>query len=369
MLSELHNEYDVSVYLFYPDGEFKDQLPENVRLLSGNLLLKSIGMTLRQALNSRNPIIILFRVLGAIWSKLFTNNLPISIAINSQKTLGNFDIAISYIQDSNNKTLYSGCNEFVLKKVSAKKKIAWIHGDYELSGLNNSKNNEMYPKFDQIVTVSKGCKDGLLKILPNLKDKVTYAYNFYNIDEILALSCDYTPHFELGNKFKLVTVARLGWEKGHLRAIDAIKRLSDEGFEFEWYIIGDGLYKKKISEKISEYQLQDKVLLLGHRTNPYPFIKNADLFFLPSIHEAAPMTIGESKICMTPILATNYISAKEQIDEGKDGIVTENSEEGIYLGLREILQNKNKVTEFKKKLLFKGYNNEIPLSQHRSLFS
>jgi glycosyltransferase involved in cell wall biosynthesis len=72
---------------------------------------------------------------------------------------------------------------------------------------------------------------------------------------------------------------------------------------------------------------------------------------------------------MTPILATNYISAKEQIEEGKDGIITENSEEGIYLGLREVLQNKNKVDEFRKNLSLKEYNNQLALIQHRSLFS
>ena len=95
--------------------------------------------------------------------------------------------------------------------------------------------------------------------------------------------------------------------------------------------------KTKIENKIKVLQLEDCVKLYGNKTNPYPYIKSADLFYLGSIHEAAPVVFSESRILGTPIITTKTSSAEELV--GDNGIICENNEEDIYLSFKQIFEN------------------------------
>lgn len=364
MLNELSDHYDITVFFFYDDGELKNHLPKNVHRIKSNFLLKSIGMTMEQARSSGNFLIYFFRLFAAVWSRLFSNWLPITLAIYHQRKLKGFDIAISYIQDSNSKSLYSGYNRFVLDRVEARMKIAWIHGDYLLSGLNTARNRALYKRFDKVVSVSKGCMDKFLEANPDFIDKACYVYNIYPINEIRRLSATNEHVIPRENVLRFVTVARLGWEKGFVRAIEVMSRLKTDGYRFKWYIVGDGIEKETIAETIKRENIQNEIVLIGHKDNPYPYMKQADIFLLPSMHEAAPMSIGEAMICGTPVIATDYASANEQIKDGIDGLIAENSFEGLYSILKMILDNPSLLEKFREHIFQNEYNNELSLEQH-----
>lgn len=135
-----------------------------------------------------------------------------------------------------------------------------------------------------------------------------------------------------------VTVARLSEEKGILRMLDVLRRLKNKK-NFVWNIVGNGNQYEEIVNKINTYHLQDYVILYGEQNNPYPYILNSDLLIVCSKYEAAPMVIGEAQILNVPVLSTDTLSANEQIQNNITGLICENSENGLYDMLSNILEN------------------------------
>ena len=132
-----------------------------------------------------------------------------------------------------------------------------------------------------------------------------------------------------------------------------MKALKEEGLDFCWHIVGSGYCEREIKEYIDTNGLADCCIMHGHQNNPYPYIKAADLFFLGSYHEAAPMVFAESMLLKVPVLTTNTCSAVELV--GEKGFVCENSEEGIYEALKNLISNKELIL-LKKKFSFTRTN-------------
>ena len=212
----------------------------------------------------------------------------------------------------------------------------WIHIDAErLAPGELDKYAKVYEKMDGVVCVSETAKQALIKLYPSLKDKAHVIYNFFNTDLIKKKSDDCV---KLDNStFSILSIGRMVEQKGYLRAMDVINRLAREGYKFKWTIIGDGGDKQEIENKIRIYGIEDKVELLGLKDNPYPYIKTCDLFFLPSLYEGFPTVTIEAKVLNKPVLATEVSGIHEQIEDGKNGIIVENSEIGIYQGLKKFL--------------------------------
>ena len=239
-----------------------------------------------------------------------------------------YDVAINYLELENPK--------FILNNINANKYFQWIHIDAErLAPGEHDKYAKVYEKMDGVVCVSETAKQALIKLYPSLKDKAHVIYNFFNTDLIKKKSDDCV---KLDNStFSILSIGRMVEQKGYLRAMDVINRLAREGYKFKWTIIGDGGDKQEIENKIRIYGIEDKVELLGLKDNPYPYIKTCDLFFLPSLYEGFPTVTIEAKVLNKPVLATEVSGIHEQIEDGKNGIIVENSEIGIYQGLKKFL--------------------------------
>ncbi|MEH6945422.1 glycosyltransferase, partial [Bacillus sp. JJ722] len=294
--------------------------------------------------------------------KLFNNTMPIQLVVSTEKKLKGFDVAISYLHSSNDKDFYGGCNEFVLKKVATKKKIAYIHCDYLNYGGKTTKNNRIYKKFKTIAAVSVGCKDRFIQSIPDLTSKTLCVKNCQNYNEIIK-KANVSPIVYNSNSFNIVTVSRLSREKGIVRTMDIIAKLIKKNYKICWHIIGEGEQKKTIEELIEFHSLEGKVILYGNQNNPYRYMINAELFLLPSYHEAAPMVFDEAKILGLPILATKTISTKEMIIDANAGWVCENSTEGIQTKLEYILNHLNELEDIREKLKLHKSNNEQALKQ------
>ena len=138
---------------------------------------------------------------------------------------------------------------------------------------------------------------------------------------------------------KLLSVGRMMPPKKYLRFLNVLYRLKQDGYEFQWYVLGTGAEKDQIQKKINDLQLNDCVFLEGVVDNPYKYMKNCDLFVLPSGWEGFPTVTVEAKILNKPVLATDVSGIREQIEDGKQGLIVENSEDGIYEGLKRILDS------------------------------
>ena len=290
-----------------------------------------------QSYYSKKDIFYYIRFLLVIFCRFFGNSLVLKYVLNSAKIKKHYDVAISYIQAASKFALSDGNNQFVIDYILSDEKMVFIHSDYEHENFNNSYHNNLYKRFDKIVTVSENCKKKIIKCVPDLASKIYVVHNFYSIDKIKNESKLFVPNYDK-NKMNFVTVARLSEEKGILRMLDVLRRLKNKK-NFVWNIVGNGNQYEEIVNKINTYHLQDYVILYGEQNNPYPYILNSDLLIVCSKYEAAPMVIGEAQILNVPVLSTDTLSANEQIQNNITGLICENSENGLYDILSNILEN------------------------------
>jgi glycosyltransferase involved in cell wall biosynthesis len=229
-------------------------------------------------------------------------------------------------------------------------------------GGNTLKNKKIYKKFDEIIAVSNGCRTSFIQSIPELSSKTFCVKNCHDYDEVKKRANE-SPIIYNSKCFNIVTVARLSKEKGIIRTIDLIDKLIKKNYKICWHIIGDGNQRKDIEELIALYSLEENIILYGNQDNPYRYMINADLFLLPSYHEAAPMVFDEAKCLGLPILTTNTISAKEMVEECDAGWTCENSTEGIQKKLEYILNHSFEFEELREKLRTQNFNNIQALKQ------
>lgn len=260
--------------------------------------------------------------------------------------------------------MYYGCNEFVINKVRSHRKISFIHCDVSKHDGTTETNMKYYRKFDKIISVSNSVKKQVDSYFKLDKVKSDVLYNFFDKSEILYKSREY-PVFIIEDKINLVFVGRLSDEKGILTLISALSQLETKN-RIHLTVVGEGPLKTKINELITKINLNENISLIGSKSNPYPYILEADALVLPSQHEAAPMVYGESIILGTPILTTKTLSSVELVEDLQAGVVCDNSEEGIKNMLKKIVADPNILSDKKNsyfaqnsKYIMGATNNEI----------
>lgn len=223
-------------------------------------------------------------------------------------------------------------------------KIVWIHCDY---GNRIKRNDEhIFNKYRKIVCVSKFTRDSFVKRYPSLADRTVYIYNVCSIDSIRARSKEeIDDKFFETSTFTILSIGRIAPVK-RFHEIPAIaKRLKDAGCAFKWYIIGGGSAEDtdKIKTAIKNCGVMDEVIMLGARTNPFPYLKRANLLVSTSESEACPMIFNEAKILGTPIVSANFGSAHEFIKQGVDGYISSIEEMHNIIGW--LIENKDEYSK------------------------
>lgn len=242
-----------------------------------------------------------------------------------------YDVAINYLE------LQSPA--FLLKHIKAKKYLQWIHIDVE--NLDDPGEYDgfapLWKQMDGVVCVSEVARDSFCRRYPDLTAKTSLIYNFYDTNVVLRKSA--VPYRFDGSRPALLSVGRMTEQKKYLRFLDVLARLWDEGFDFSWHVLGDGIQRPEIEQKIQAKKLSDRVFLHGLTDNPYKYMKNCDLFVLPSGWEGFPTVTVEAKCLGCPVLATDVAGIREQLRHGQTGWIVENDETAIYEGLKHLLQN------------------------------
>ena len=180
MLEAIHNEYDVTLAVFNQNGPLRNRVPNNVKLLKLSSLVQVLGMSKRDCRQYGSVIQRLFKTVGSIWSRMFGNDLPVRFAFAFQKNVGEYDIVISYHQETSKKTLVTGFGKFALKKCKSSQKIAWVHADFLATKLATLNNLKPYQCFDIIVSVSQVCMDNFFVAYTSIKDKCLYCCQLYS---------------------------------------------------------------------------------------------------------------------------------------------------------------------------------------------
>lgn len=229
------------------------------------------------------------------------------------------------------------------RKSCGAKKCGFWHGDVEYMG-DISSWDYYLSELDALACVSNAVGDGMKKRYPDLSDRIYTVYNVFEIEDILAKAAQESVYSN--GEFNLVTVSRVDFEFKQLQFIPEIaKRLKGLGKPFAWHIVGDGADREKLEQLIKACGVEDCVILHGSKANPFPYVRDADLFVLTSLSESYGMVVVESLICGTPVVAGYYPALPEVLD-GDCGVIAENSTEGIYNAVKSVIED----TELYKKI-------------------
>lgn len=242
-----------------------------------------------------------------------------------------YDVAIAYQQGF-------PCY-YVMDKVKAKRKIAWINVDIYNTRHKPSFIKPYYDKYDKVVTVSDAMRQKFIDRGLVAKNKLICIYDILNADLIQSQSQEkLSDEYNYPSKKVIVTVARVvTHHKGQDLAIEAAKILKDKGVDFKWILVGDGPDYDTISKQIEHAGLSDYVILAGLQSNPYPFIKRADVYVQTSRYEGFGLTLTEAKILAKPIVTTNFPSAYDQIKHGENGLIVGMDSKSIADGIIKVL--------------------------------
>jgi glycosyltransferase involved in cell wall biosynthesis len=221
----------------------------------------------------------------------------------------------------------------------------------------------MWDKFNHIIAVSEACKSSFTKKYSKLDSKVKVIENITSQEFIRKMSNEICENPMAGDhRFKIMTVARFSHAKGIDNAVKALKLLKDKGYnDIAWYIVGYGGDESAIKHLIVDQGLESSFILLGKKTNPYPFIKECDLYVQPSRYEGKAVTVTEAKILGKPILITNYSTANSQIKNGTDGYICEMSIEGLAEGIEKLYNGQELRNKLIKNVIDKDFNNREEL--------
>lgn len=229
-----------------------------------------------------------------------------------------FDIAIAYQQ---------GLPTYIVaEKIHAKKKIAWINADIFSAGYNVVYNKQFYDKIDVLVPVSKKLENILKERYIQYEQKFHCVYDIINPQLVLKLASESIPEIiHEDNKTVLITTGRLAKPKNHILAVHTANELKKRNIPFKWYFIGEGNERNNIEIEIHKYNLEDEVVLLGLKTNPYPYMIQSDIYVQTSSFEGFGMTIAEAKILKKPIVSTNFEVIHDQLTHERNGLISEMS--------------------------------------------
>ncbi len=361
MANELSKKYEVDLFIYNPSGPMKKGLNGNVRVIPACNAVRTMGMTFKETVKTKNIFMILFRLFGTAWSRLFSNRLPIWIAARLQPELKGYDFAAAFRQEAYKNVMDSGYTRILDRCVEARCKAIWIH--YDSVNFNNdiAFNAEYYKKADKIIGVSKSVEQAFKKVNPELAEKTDYCYNFFDYDDIAAKSEEKQGTEYPENNFICFSACRMSRGKALTRGIKAFAETFRSYDDVIWYIAGDGPERGNIEEAIKVEGLEGRIILLGNQANPYPYMKNADLLILISYFEAAPMVYNEAKALRVPIFSTETASTREMIEDGVEGFICENSEDGIKFAFADIMKNREKIGQVKENLRDYRASNEESL--------
>lgn len=259
----------------------------------------------------------------------------------SLKHLGEYDLAISFLNP----------HDIVLEKVQAKKKMAWIHTDYSRIDVNDDLELPVWNGYDRIVSISPDVTKTFVQTFPSLAPKVIEIENIISpsfVRERASLLSDDKINNDIIKEkgiINILSVGRFCEAKNYdnvpdiCRLINSQLKILHSQYNVRWYLIGYGGDEELIRQKIEVTGMQEHVIILGKKSNPYPYIKACDIYVQPSRYEGKSITVREAQILYKPVVVTNYPTAKSQIKDGIDGVIVPMDNDGCAKGIVDFILN------------------------------
>ena len=362
---------DVDLFLYDHRGEMMQFIPEWVNLLPQipkySVLERPIVELVKRGFWGIAAARMSAKLIGKltnvpsfsmdVFTSLFTNKLLPTICPQKK-----YDLAISFLTP----------HTYVKNKVVAKKKIAWIHTDYTIYPIAKNVERPIWRSYNYIASISNDVTRTFLQVFPTLAPKIMEIENILSpafVRKRAELE-DTDKEFRQTDKISLLSIGRYSEQKNYDNVPDICKRLINKTkLNINWYIIGYGGDEALIRQKIKEAGMEEHVILLGKRSNPYPYIKACDIYVQPSRYEGKSVTVREAQMLCKPVVVTNYPTAPSQIRSGIDGVIVPMDNEGCANGLAEVICDKPLQERIIAHLKTHDYGNESEVEKIYTLIN
>lgn len=350
-MKELSQYCDVTLILSQNTGELLPQLPDNIHLIIDEM--RSFRDIVKEDVRNLRVLRMVQNVLYYVRIKLHrdsVDNYRYLVQRHGYVSDEEYDCAISYHGQSPERLLN------LLYRTKAKKKAAWLHGEFNNSSDHYHRMNRYYNQLDHLFFVSNHTMRSFQDKFSADENKCTVYYNPIDKQEILEcarIPCEVC--FE-DDHINVLTVGRISGEKGQDMIPAVVRKLTDLGLGICWYIVGDGENRPTVEQLIREYGVEDRVILLGTRTNPYCYMKSCDIYVQPSYTEGYSTTICEAGILGKAIVGTKPSGGiYDQITHGEDGLIVDATVDGLTEGIRILVENTTLRRQFEKNIQKKNF--------------
>lgn len=265
----------------------------------------------------------IIEVLKGVWNRIMLRldlnwyaNIMYLYRIKKRKLVfpGHFDCAIAFSTDYSDLSMVEAAN--------TTKRIAFVHGDATKNLYAAKMNDHLLCKMDKIYSVSKGALDLFLQVHSSCAEKMDIFHNIIDVEEIMTKAQRQVDDMTWDGWSTLCTVGRLSPEKGVQLIPETAELLLKSGKQFRWYIVGEGSLRLELEKEIRRRNLEKYIVLLGGKSNPYPYIKHCDIYVQPSLSEAYCITVAEARVLCKPIVSTPFSAIAEQIENGINGLIS-----------------------------------------------
>lgn len=345
-----HSRVQVDLFLMRHEGALMDQIPEQVNLLPEKPQYASLAVPMKQVLKKGQLGVALGRFAGK------------QAALKREKTLGitsgsvvgleyshkytrafmpqvgdrDYDLAVSFLTP----------HYFVAEKVRARKKVAWIHTDYTRIRVDRESELRMWNCYDHIASISDTVGECFTQVFPELADRLVKIENILPVAVIRhAAAAECPADFPQDGSVRLLSIGRYCEAKNFDNVPAICRKIRETGLNVKWYLIGFGGDEDLIRRRIAESAMEDHVIMLGKRDDPYPYIAHCDLYVQPSRYEGNSVTVREAQVLAKPVVITRYATSASQLEEGVDGIIVPMDNDGCAAGIAELLRDPEKMKQ------------------------
>lgn len=359
------NKYNVDLFILNNEGLFMEFIPKEVNVLEITedieIFNKNLKVSILEYVTKGKFKLAYNRLMFCLKNRLNRN---IGIAEqyswkHLRKVIGiidkKYDVAIGYLEKTS--------NYICVDCVQACKKIAWIHTDYSKLELDKKYDKRYFEEVNNIITVSEECKNSLINNFKEQENKIRIIKNIVSPTVINKMAKENVDIYKEKEENIIVSVGRLSHEKGFDMAINSCKILVDKGFKIRWFLVGYGNEREKLQELVMKNRLQDKFILVGAQSNPYKYINVADIYVQPSRFEGKSIAMDEAKILHKPIVATNFTTVKDQIENNVTGVISEMNEESLAITIASVLMNSDLKEDLKNNLYKMNFGTEDEINK------
>lgn len=345
-----YTKVQVDLFLMRHEGELMSQIPAQVHLLPEKPQYASLAVPLKAVLKKGQ----LGVALGRLRGKLAAKRRERELGIASGSVIGleyshkytrtfmppvgrrEYDLAVSFLTP----------HYFAAEKVRSKKKIAWIHTDYTKIIVDRESEKAMWGQYDHIASISDAVGACFAQVFPELAARLVKIENILPASLIRAAAeVDRPADMPDDGSIRLLSIGRYCEAKNFDNVPDICRQIRQTGLDVKWYLIGFGGDEELIRSKITEAGMEDHVIMLGKRDDPYPYIAGCDLYAQPSRYEGNSVTVREAQVLSKPVVITRYGTSASQLTDGFDGIIVPMDNAGCAEGIAELLRDPEKLKQ------------------------